>query len=175
MAYNKLEFILDSKKTSIQMKIRISKSFIASILLYNSELWSLSKKKKKKKKLEDKIYVFHRSMLRRLLKITWKDKITNEELNEKPNQEKWSETIKKRRLHWFGHLSDEPSAKQALKECERKTRKPQDKSKLTWLKQIRNQIEEIKLSRHGNIDPWWFMRRTLINEGAISTTMTLQV
>ena len=69
------------------MKIRISKSVIASILLYNSELWSLSKKQKNKK-LEDKIYVFHRSMLRRLLKITWEDKITNEELNEKPNQEK---------------------------------------------------------------------------------------
>ena len=44
MAYNKLKFILDSKKASIQMKIRIFNSFIASIFLYNSELWTLSKK-----------------------------------------------------------------------------------------------------------------------------------
>ena len=117
MAYNKLKFILNSKKTSIQMKIRIFNSFIASIFLYNSELWTLSKK------LEHKSDVFHRSMLRRLLKIIWKDKVTNEELYEMTNQEKWSETVMKRRLHWLGHLMWQPdstSAKQALKECERK-------------------------------------------------------
>ena len=82
MAYNKLKFILDSKKTSIQMKIGIFSSFIASIFLYNSELWSLSKK------LEHKIGVFHRSTIRRLLKIIWKDKVTNEELYEMTNQQK---------------------------------------------------------------------------------------
>ena len=173
MAYNKLKFILDSKKTSIQMKIRIFNSFIASIFLYNSELWTLSKK------LEHKIDVFHRSMLRRLLKIIWKDKITNEELYEKTNQEKWSETIKKRRLHWFGHLMrlpDETTAKQALRECERKTRKPQGRPKLTWLKQIRNQIEEMKLNYQDieTLTSDRFMWRTLIDEGAMSTTMTSQ-
>ena len=93
MAYNKLKFILDSKKTSIQIQIKIFNSFIASIFLYNSELWTLSKK------LEHKIDVFHRSTLRRLLKIIWKNKVTNEELYEMTNHEKWSETIMKRRLH----------------------------------------------------------------------------
>ena len=117
MDYNKLKFILDSKKTSIQMKIRIFSSFIASIFLYNSELWTLSKN------LEHKIDAFHRSLLRRLLKIIWKDKVTNEELYGMKNQEKWSETIKKRRLHWFGHLMwlpDGTSAKKAHKECEKR-------------------------------------------------------
>ena len=63
------------------MKIRILNSFIASIFLYNSERWTLSRK------LEHKIYVFHRSMLRRLLKIIWKDKVTNQELYEKTNKQ----------------------------------------------------------------------------------------
>ena len=40
---------------------------------------------------------------------------------EKQTRKNWGETIKKRRLHSFGHLMrllEETSAKQALKECD---------------------------------------------------------
>jgi hypothetical protein len=109
VAYNKLKFILDSKKTTITMKSRIFTAFISSIFLYNSELWTLNKK------LENIIDVFQRSMLRKMLNIKWTDKMTNIELYEKTNQDKWSETIKNRRLKWYGHLMrlpDETPAKQ---------------------------------------------------------------
>ena len=46
----------------------------------------------------------------------------------------------------------------------------------TWLKQIRNQIEEMKLN-YKDIETLTsdrFMWRTLIDEGAMSTTMTSQ-
>ena len=69
------------------------------------------------------------------------------------------------------HLPDKTSAKQALKECERKTRNPQGRPKLTWLKQIRKQIEEMKLNYQDieTLTSDRFLWRTLINEGAMST------
>ena len=168
VAYNKLKFILDSKRTSIELKARIFQAFISSIFLYNSELWTLNKK------LEHKIDVFQRSLLRRMLKINWQDRITNEELYERTKQEKWSDIIKIRRLNWFGHLMrlpEETPAKIALKESERKTRKPPGRSKQTWMKQIKNQVEDLKLDYNDieNLTSNRTLWRTLISERAMST------
>ena len=68
-------------------------------------------------------------------------------------------------------LPDDTSARQALKECERKTRNPKGRPKLTWLKQIRNQIKEMKINYQDieTLTSDRFMWRTLINEGAMST------
>ena len=169
MAYNKLKFILDSKKTSTLLKMRIFSSFIASIFLYNSELWIMNKK------IEHKIDVFQRSLLRRALKINWKDKVSNDELYEQSNQDRWSTVIKTRRLHWFGHLMrlpDETPAKLALKESERKIKKPQGRPKLTWLKQVKDQLKEMKID-YQDIETLTSDRlswRILISsEGAMST------
>ena len=64
--------------------------------------------------------------------------------------------------------------KTGLKKCERKTKKPQGRQKLTWLKQIKNQLEGMKI-QYQDIEKLIsdrFMWRTLISEGAMPT-MTL--
>ena len=143
VAFHKLKFILKSKRTSILLKTRIFTAFITSIFLYNSELWTLNNK------LEHNIDVFHRSLLRQMLKINWTHKVTNIELYNKTNQEKWSNIIKTRRLNWYGHLMrlpEETPAKQVLKESARKVKRPAGRPKLTWTKQINNQITELGMT-----------------------------
>ena len=67
--YNQLKHFLQSKRGTIHTKMRIFNAYVASIFLYNCELWALTTK------LEHKIDVFQRTLLRRTIAITKLDKI----------------------------------------------------------------------------------------------------
>ena len=43
-SYNDLKYILESKKLSLDIKIRLFNNHIESVFLYNSELWTMTKK-----------------------------------------------------------------------------------------------------------------------------------
>ncbi len=75
--YNDLKHILDSKRASIAVKIRIMNSHLESTCLCNSELWTITKA------LEYIVEVFQGNFLRKILKIKCPDKITKEKLYEK--------------------------------------------------------------------------------------------
>ena len=53
-----------------------------------------------KKKLE----AAHHKFQRRLLGITWRDKVRNEEIRKKTGSRKLEDIIKERRLRWLGHV-----------------------------------------------------------------------
>ena len=140
--YNKVKHILDSKKLTLDIKLRVFDTYISSVFLYNCELWTLTKA------LEQEIDIFQRKQLRRLLNISWPRKRRNEELYEITKMKKWSVEIKRRRLSWLGHLlrlPDETPAKQSLYESLRKVKKPRGKSKLTWLGLINSDLKCVGL------------------------------
>ena len=93
--------------------MRIFNAFVASIFLYNSELWITNTK------LNKKINVFQRSLLRRMLNIKYPKIISNAKLYQITKETEWSDIIKCRRLRWTGHLMrlpDKTPAKLALEE-----------------------------------------------------------
>jgi len=140
-AYNKLNHIFKNKKVTLKSKLRIFNTYVESIYLYNSELWTVTKS------IEEEIDAFQRSLLRRLLDIKWPRKITNEELYEKTKVTKWSRKIKKRRLLWLGHLlrlPDDTPARQALLEYQRPVRRPRGKPKTTWISSVQKELKEIQ-------------------------------
>ena len=60
-----------------------------------------------------------------------------------------SETIKGRRLRWYGHLlrqNEDTPARQALQEAKRKVKKPRGQ-KLTWIKMIDNDLKNMKIPK----------------------------
>ena len=73
-AFRKKEKILKSNKISLSTRIRAFNAYVASIFLYNSELWTLTKIKEKK------INTFQRNLLRKIMNIKWPQIMTNEEL-----------------------------------------------------------------------------------------------
>jgi len=83
-----------------------------SALLYSAELWPLTVTQKKK------LEAAHRRFQRRLLGITWRDKIRNEEIRRQTRLKTYLELIiKQRRLRWFGHvlrMDDDRIPKQAI-------------------------------------------------------------
>jgi len=111
--YQKYKTILQSKKISLVVRMRIFNAYIASIFLYNSELWTITKK------IGNDIDIFQRNLLRKILKIRYPFIITNENLYKRTNEYLWTEKIKIRRLRWTGHLLRLPEkapAKLALDE-----------------------------------------------------------
>ena len=73
-AFVMLKNIWASKEINIKTKLRVFNSNVKSVLLYGSETWRTTKK------MLQKIQTFINSCLRRIYRISWPDKIRNEEL-----------------------------------------------------------------------------------------------
>ncbi len=142
--YNKMKHIIENKKTSTITIRRIFKTYIESVLLYNSELWSMNRK------LEDDIDVFQRNQIRRALKIDWQDKITNNDLYKKIGLKPVSKVIRERRMmRWFGHMNrlpEEAPVKIAYKEALRPTKKPRGDQKQTWPKLMEKDLKVVNMT-----------------------------
>ena len=144
-AFNTYEKILTSKHISLDVRMRLFNTYITSIFMYNSELWILTKQR------EQEIDVFQRKLLRRLLKMHYPYKISNEDLYERTNEKSWHSKIEARRLRLLGHLlrlDEETTARKALTESMRKVKRPQGRPKETWLSMIEKQLKGINLSIH---------------------------
>ena len=141
-ALRTLQHIFKSRKNSTKIKLRTFHAYVASVFLYNSELWTITKK------LESTIDTFQRRHLRNIIGIHWPKKISNKELYAKTKTEPWSTTIKRRRMNWLGHLMrlhpDTP-ARQSLTEYLRKVKRPKGRPQYTWMEQIRRDLATIEI------------------------------
>ena len=86
-------------KLKMELKKRFVKSFIWSVALYGSETWTI--KATDKKHLE----AFEMWIWRRMLKISWRDHKTNEEVLGMVGEKRTLiTTIKRRQKNWIGHI-----------------------------------------------------------------------
>ena len=103
-ALAKLQTIWRDNYINLSSKIRLMRSLVASIFLYACESWTLNSD------LERRIRAFEQRCFRRLLGISYKDIITNSEVNNRIRQaigpfEELLTTVRKRTLKWFGHVT----------------------------------------------------------------------
>ena len=94
-ACNKLKLIWSSN-LSRNLKIRLFRATVESVLLYNSETWTINKS------MQRKIDGCYTRMLRMALGISWQAKVSNVDLYQK--LQPVSQTIRERRLRLSGHL-----------------------------------------------------------------------
>ena len=73
-AFSKLKPVWRSSKYSMRLKLRLLGSNVMSILLYASECWKLNTQ------LEKRVLAFENMYLRRILNISWQEKVTNIEV-----------------------------------------------------------------------------------------------
>ena len=102
-AVTKLRIIWSDRNITLKSKVRLMRSLVFSIFLYACESWTLTKD------LEKRIQAAEMRCFRRLLGISYKDRITNEEVRSRVQQaigpfEDLLTTVKKRKLKWYGHI-----------------------------------------------------------------------
>ena len=75
-AFKTYEHIL-TNNIALNTRMGISRAYVTSVFLYNSELWAMNKH------TEHEMDVFHRKLLRRVLKVKWSYTIRNDIVYEK--------------------------------------------------------------------------------------------
>ncbi|PIK39608.1 endonuclease-reverse transcriptase [Apostichopus japonicus] len=90
---------LKSNRISMDVKLHLTRALVASRLTYGCSTWTI------KAADMNRLDALGREIWRRLLGLTWKDHVSNEELNTKIAG-RWlfsSETVLQHNAKWFGH------------------------------------------------------------------------
>ena len=103
-ALTKLKPIWRDNNISLGSKVKLMRSLVISIFLYAFESWTLTAE------LEKRTQAFEMRCYRRLLNISYKDHVTNEEVRRKiqagiGEYDELLTVVKKRKVRWFGHVS----------------------------------------------------------------------
>ena len=97
--------VLRSESYSRKTKLRLFQRNVIPVLLYGAELWRVTGTD------ELRFDRFHRVCLKKIMKIRWPMKSSNEELYRLTSTKPVSETIRERRWRYIGHiLKREPSS-----------------------------------------------------------------
>ena len=103
-ALSRLKIIWRDKNISLASKIKLMRTLILSTFLYGCESWALTAE------IERRIQALGMRCYRRLLNISYKDHVTNEEVrniiqNAIGVHDDLLTMVKKRKLRWYGHIS----------------------------------------------------------------------
>ena len=98
-AFNKIKTIATNRSISISLRKRFIKTYVWSTLLYGCEAWTISKN------MERKIEATEMWLLRRMLRISWTERISNERvLHQAGAKREIVKTIRERQLRFLGHV-----------------------------------------------------------------------
>ena len=129
--FSMLSTILSSKQLSTPLKIRVLTCYVFSGFGYGAEAWTLTKS------MEDKIDAFEMWCLRKMGGISYKDRVTNDEVLKRMKTERsLLNTIKKRKLRYFGHVKRQNGLLKQTLEGRIEGRRPRGRPRTTWVDNI---------------------------------------
>ncbi|KAI0215664.1 hypothetical protein LSAT2_032269 [Lamellibrachia satsuma] len=103
-ALTRLKHLWNDRNITVISKIRLMCSLVMSIFLYASETWTLSAD------LQKRIQAMEMRCFRKILRISYKDHVTNEAVHNKIKQaigpyDDLFTTVKNGKLKWYSHVS----------------------------------------------------------------------
>ena len=138
--FSSMSSILTSRQLKMPLKLRVLNCYIMSIFTYGCEAWTLTEV------LENKVDAFEMWCLRRMGKISWKDRVTNIEVLERMNTERsLLRSIKQRQLRYFGHLKRQNSFLTHALEGKLEGKRPRGRPRTTWISTISKWTGESKM------------------------------
>ena len=102
MAFGKVRPLVTNTSISLNLRKRFIKAYAHSTLLYGCESWTISKA------MQKKIEATEMWFMRRMLKIPWTERVTNEEvLRRAGTRRELMKSIRQRQLRFLGHVMRE--------------------------------------------------------------------
>ena len=130
--FEKMYKLFESKQLSLKLKLRMINCYIYSILLYGCETWTLTKV------LCDRLEACEMYFLRRMGKISWQQKVTNEQVLKKfGTKRKLLDTIKSRKMSFFGHIKRHNTIIKDILEGKVEGRRGRGRPRAAWPDNIR--------------------------------------
>ena len=150
-ALTKLKPIWRDNNISLGSKVKLMRSLVISIFLYACESWTLTAE------LEKRTQAFEIRCYRRLLNISYKDHVTNEEVRRKiqtaiGEYDELLTLVKTRKLRWFGHVSRSSGLAKTILQGTEKGKRKRGRQKKRWednIKEWTAQLEQLKTGQDG--------------------------
>ncbi|KAL1447598.1 hypothetical protein WDU94_009869 [Cyamophila willieti] len=133
--YNRMKKVFRSHDLTMDTKVRLLRCYVFSVLFYGVEAWTLTEA------TSDRLEAFEMWLYRRMLKISWKDKVTNTEvLNRMKKGKEILKTIKIRKLQYLGHVMRNENRYlllQKILQGKVEGRRGRGRRRISWLKNLR--------------------------------------
>ena len=98
-AFTRIKSIVTNRTISISLRKRFIKAYIWSTLMYGCEAWTISRE------IERKIEAAEMWFFRRMLRISWTERVSNEEvLNRAGAKREIMKMIRRRQMRFLGHI-----------------------------------------------------------------------
>ena len=124
--------VLTNLRINIETRKRIVKCYVWSALLCSAETWTLTPT------LTRQLEALEMWTYRRMLRIPWTAKVTNERVLNRVNEKRQiMNMIRKRKLSFFGHLVRRENIHRRLQEGYIEGRRPRDRPRISWYDNIR--------------------------------------
>ena len=128
--------IWKDKEILLSTKIRLMRSLVTSIFLYACESWTINKD------IERRIQAFEMRCYRRILGITYRDRVTNIQVVEKVRAAagpfvELLRVVKKRKLKWFGHVTRGTGLSKTILQGTVPGKRGRGRPRRTWTDNIR--------------------------------------
>ncbi|XP_055388393.1 uncharacterized protein LOC129616943 [Condylostylus longicornis] len=127
--------VLTNRSINIELRLRFMRCYIWSVLMYGAETWTL------KVSSMNKIEAFEMWVYRRMLKISWTERVSNSEvLNRLRKQRELLLTIKKQKAAYFGHVirGQKYELLQLIIQGRIEGKRGVGRKQMSWLRNIRN-------------------------------------
>jgi len=111
--FHEMSPVLRSHKISLSTRMRLVKCYVFSALTYCCETWDLNKES------VDRINAFEMYIFRRLGRIPWTELMSNIKVLERLQlKREILQTIKRRKMTYFGHVARHPSLLKTVLQCD---------------------------------------------------------
>lgn len=134
--FNSMSAAFKSHDIALGTKMRLLRCYVFSVLLYGVESWTLTRETTKR------LEAFECWLYRRILRITWTDRITNVEVLRRVNKKReLLNIVKCRKLEYLGHIMRNPSRYDLLQlilQGKIDNRREPGRRRISWLANLRS-------------------------------------
>ena len=136
-ALSRLKIIWRDKNISLASKVKLMRTFILSTSLYACKSWTLAAE------IDRRIQALEMRCYRRLLNISYKDRVTNEEVRNRIQNaigmhDDLLTMVKKRKLRWYGHISRSSSMVKTILQGTVKGARRRGRQKKRWKHNVKD-------------------------------------
>ena len=142
-SFVRMKSVLCCRSLSLSVRIRVLRCYVFSILYYGIEAWTLTEAMCKK------LEAFEMWTYRRMLKISWTDRVRNVEVLARLSKDlEVLLTLKERKLEYFGHIlrNEKYSLLKLIIEGKIEGRRGPGRRRISWLKNLRQWYNETTTS-----------------------------
>ena len=135
-AWTRLKPVWNDRSISLSSKVRLMRFLVTFIFLYACDSWTLTAE------LRRRIQAMEMRCYRKILHISYKEHVTNEEVRAKIQQaigphEDLLTVVKKRKLPWYGHVSRSSGLAETILQGTVKGGRRQGRQRKRWEDNIR--------------------------------------